>query len=170
MLASAHRLWQTAVTCPSGVAFSSSALSFVMCLIFPGALVWDTVWVKSLDVLWVLSVLTSTSLFLVISLLSRLLWKSPPLKWRSCRVEGSGQDIGSYISCHILGGCWVMPSLSPPVAVIWVTSVFCLHPQVESLLGWKLSCVGGLCSPIGPLWVVQGEAEIYFILVQWHKS
>lgn len=57
-------------------------------------------------------------------------------------------------------------SLSAPGAGIRVTSVFYLHLQVGSLPGREMSCMRGLCSLSGPLWAVQGEAEMYFILVQ----
>lgn len=56
--------------------------------------------------------------------------------------------------------------LSAPGAGIRVASAFYLHPKVGSLHGRKMSCMGGLCSLVGPLWAVQGGAEMYFIPVQ----
>lgn len=98
--------------------------------------------IQPLDVLWMLSVTTSTSLFLFMHLLSHLAWKWPPLKWRSCRVEGNGEEISSYTSCNILEDCSIMPSFFVPVAVIWVPSVFYIHPKAGALLGRKImSCM-----------------------------
>lgn len=95
-------------------------------------------------------------------------------KMKVLQIGGRGTDIGSDTYDNIPESCWIVPSLFIPVEVIWVTSIFYLHPNTAFFACWEGVCnVWAGCPSLssqGLSGVVCGEADVYFTLVHWSKS